>query len=95
LILTGDSLRVFIGLYVPKVELRQDWLASPLLALSLKGLPPSIVLVEGFDALNAEGGAYAARLRKTGITTIVKRYLGQMHGFMSHGKLLPKAYDAI
>jgi acetyl esterase/lipase len=57
---------------VPNVELRKDWFASPLLALSLKGLPPSLILVEGLDALNGEGEAYAARLREVGITTIVK-----------------------
>ena len=27
--------------------------------------------------------------------TTVKRYPGQMHGFFSNAKLLPKAYDAI
>jgi len=27
--------------------------------------------------------------------TTVKRYPGQMHGFVSHAKVLPKAYNAI
>jgi acetyl esterase len=95
LILTDDALRLFIGYYVPNVEQRRDWRASPLLALSLKGLPPSLVLLAGFDPLGATGELYAERLKKAGVTTTVKRYPGQMHGFMSNARLLTKAQNAI
>jgi acetyl esterase len=95
LILTDDAMRTFIALYVPEVAQRKDWRASPLLAPSLKGLPPTFVLLAGFDPLCAEGEAYAARLGKAGVATTVKRYPGQMHGFLSNEKLLPKANDAI
>ncbi|MDR3405345.1 MAG: alpha/beta hydrolase [Chthoniobacter sp.] len=95
LILTDDAMRTFIGLYVPDVAQRKDWRASPLLASSLKGLPPTFVLLAGFDPLRAEGEAYAARLAKEGVPTTVKRYPGQMHGFLSNARLLPKANDAI
>lgn len=95
LILTDDAMRTFIGLYVPDAPKRKDWRASPLLASSLKGLPPTLVLLAGFDPLCAEGEAYAARLEKEGVATTVKRYPGQMHGFLSNAKLLPKANDAI
>ena len=95
LILTDDAMRTFIGLYVPDVAQRKDWRASPLLAPSLKGLPPTFVLLAGFDPLCAAGEAYAARLGKAGVATTVKRYPGQMHGFLSNAKLLPKANDAI
>lgn len=95
LILTDETMRWFIDLYVPKAEARKDWRASPLLAASLKGLPPTLVLLAGFDPLCAEGEAYAARLVKEGVAVTVKRYPGQIHGFLSNGKLLPKANDAI
>jgi len=95
LILTDDAMRTFIGLYVPEVSQRKDWRASPLLASSLKDLPPAFVLLAGFDPLRAEGEAYAARLAKEGVPTTVKRYPGQMHGFLSNARLLPKANDAI
>jgi acetyl esterase len=85
----------FIDLYIPQAEQRKDWRASPLLASSLKGLPPALVLLAGFDPLCAEGEAYAARLEKEGVKTTVKRYPGQIHGFLSNGKMLPKANDAI
>ncbi|MEP6671127.1 MAG: alpha/beta hydrolase [Chthoniobacter sp.] len=95
LILTDDAMRTFIGLYVPDVAQRKDWRASPLLASSLKGLPPTFILLAGFDPLRAEGEAYAARLAKEGVPTTVQRYPGQMHGFLSNARLLPKANDAI
>jgi acetyl esterase len=95
LILTDDAMRTFIGLYVPDLAQRKDWRASPLLAASLKGLPHTLVILAGFDPLCAEGEAYAARLEKEGVATTVKRYPGQMHGFLSNARLLPKANDAI
>ena len=95
LILTDDTMRWFIDLYVPKAEHRKDWRASPLLAPSLKGLAPALVVLAGFDPLCAEGEVYAARLQKEGVTTTVTRYPGQLHGFLSNGKMLPKANDAI
>ena len=95
LILTDDTMRWFIDLYIPKTEHRKDWRASPLLAPTLKGLAPALVLLAGIDPLCAEGEAYAARLEKEGVATTVKRYPGQLHGFLSNGKLLPKANNAI
>ena len=95
LILTDDTMRWFIDLYVPKPEHRKDWRASPLLAPTLKGLAPALVLLAGFDPLCAEGEAYAARLQKDGVNTTIKHYPGQLHGFLSNGKLLPKANQAI
>ena len=95
LILTDETMRWFIDLYVPKPESRKDLRASPLLAPSLKGLPPALVLLAGYDPLCAEGEIYAQRLETDGVKTTVKRYPGQLHGFLSNGKLLPKANNAI
>ncbi len=95
LILTDDTMRWFIDLYVPKALDRKDWRASPLLAKSLKGLPPTLVLLAGHDPLCAEGEVYAARLKSEGVSVTTKIYPGQIHGFLSNGKLLPKANEAI
>ena len=94
-ILTDDAMRDYIEKYVPYVALRKDWRASPLLAPSLEGLPRTLVLLAGYDPLCAEGEAYADRLKQNGVTVTLKRYPGQMHGFLSNAKLLPKAYEAI
>ena len=93
--LTNGSMRYYIDAYAPDLTQRKDWRASPMFAASLNGLPPALVVVAGFDPLCAEGEAYAARLAAEGVATTVRRYPGQMHGFASRAKLLPKAYDAI
>jgi len=95
LILTDDSMKMFINAYVPDAAQRKDWRASPLLAPSLQGLPPTLIILAGFDPLTAQGDEFAGRLQKEGVSTTVKRYPGQMHGFMSNARLLPKAYEAI
>jgi acetyl esterase len=93
--LTNAGMQYYIDAYAPDLAQRKDWRASPLFAKSLKGLPPALVILAGFDPLCAEGEAYAARLAAEGVATTVRRYRGQMHGFASRAKLLPKAYEAI
>lgn len=66
-----------------------------MLAPTLRGLPPTLLVLAGFDPLCAEGEAYARRLEKEGVRVTVKRYPGQMHGFVANAKLLRRAYDAI
>lgn len=93
--LTNERMRDYIAVYVPDEARRRDWRCSPLFASSLKGLPPALFILAGFDPLYAEGVAYAERLKRDGVPVSVKTFPGQMHGFVSRPKLLPKAYDAI
>jgi acetyl esterase len=93
--LTNDGMRAFIEHYAPQAGERRDPRCSPLHAASLKGLPPALIVLAGFDPLYDEGEAYAARLQAEGVAVTVLRYPGQMHGFVSRPKLLPKSYDAI
>lgn len=95
LALTGDGMRAYIDHYVPDAALWRDWRVSPWFASTLKGLPPALVILAGFDPLYDEGLAYAERLQQDGVPTVVKNYPGQMHGFLSRAKLLRKAYNAI
>ncbi len=60
---------------------RSDPRISPLLAPSLAGAPPALVVTAGFDPLRDEGEAYAKRLAGEGTRTIVRRYDGYVHGF--------------
>lgn len=94
LALTDDVMRWFIDLYIPDKAQRTDWRASPLLAKSVKGLPPALVLTAGFDPLCAEGEAYVARLTAEGVPVTTAYYPGQIHGFLSNAKLLPRANNA-
>jgi acetyl esterase len=47
----------------------------------LKGLPPTLLLVDEADVLRYEGEAYAANLRRAGVPVTV-RYDGTIYDFM-------------
>ena len=69
--------------------------ASPARAETFKGLPPAYVLTAGADPLRDEGDEYAARLKDAGVAVKHITYPGQFHGFITMGKLLPKAGVAL
>ncbi|MGO9488486.1 MAG: alpha/beta hydrolase [Solirubrobacteraceae bacterium] len=60
---------------------RRDPRISPLLAPSLAGLPPTLLVTAGFDPLRDEGEAYAGRLATEGVRTVARRHPGYVHGF--------------
>ncbi|MDV6212754.1 alpha/beta hydrolase [Rhodococcus erythropolis] len=72
------------------VDLRTP-LLSPIHAEDLSGLPPTIIHTAEFDVLRDEGEAYGARLSEAGVPTVVRRYDGQIHGFVSMGNITPDA----
>lgn len=69
--------------YFPDVERRGEPYASPLLAPSLAGLPPAIVLTGERDTLRPDGDAYAARLRDAGVEVIHEVTPGVDHYFLT------------
>jgi len=94
-LLTRSSLDYYASRYLPRESDRQDWRASPLLADDLAGLPEALVLTAGFDPLVDEGEAYALRLAQAGVRTTLRRFPGQVHGFVTRGKIIPEAQEAI
>jgi acetyl esterase len=60
----------------------EDPRTSPLLAAELRGLPPALVAIAGFDVLRDEGEAYAAALTAAGTPCEVFRAETLPHGFV-------------
>ncbi len=72
-----------------------DWRLSPLLAADHAGLPPAFVLTAQFDPLRDEGEDYAMKLVRAGVPVTAWRIPGQIHGFITMGRVLPAARVAI
>jgi len=94
-LLTEKSMLYFRSHYLPDQKDWLDWRASPLLAKSLKGLPPAFVLTAGFDPLVDEGKEYAERMQKEGVAVEYKNYADMVHGFITMGRVLDTANTAL
>ena len=86
--LTAATMHYFIDHYTPAASDRLDWRASPLLAKSLAGTPPALVLTVAHDPLCDEGVAYARRLEDDGVRVTALHLSDHMHGMLMHGKLV-------
>ncbi len=93
-LLTHTVIRWFRDHYLGASD-GEHWKASPARADRFAGLPPVFVLTAGADPLRDEGDEYAARLGEAGVPVAHRTYPGQFHGFITMGKLLPKANAAM
>ena len=95
-LLTADMLRWFGDHYLGGAD-PTDPEVSPLRAdrSALSGACPALVLTAEYDPLRDEGEAYADRLREAGVATVVHRYEGQLHGFLSAGPTMPAGAVAV
>jgi acetyl esterase len=62
---------------------------SPLLAKSLEGLPPAVIVTAAYDPLRDEGDAYAEALERAGVRVVHKQYPSLIHGFYGMEALSP------
>ena len=84
-LLTRNMMRWFIAQYAPTQDDVRDWRASPLLAPSVDGVPPALVITAGLDPLRDEGEAYARRLEEAGVPVDYMCLGGMVHGFLTMG----------
>jgi acetyl esterase len=82
--LTRRAMEWFWDAYIPDPGERDAITASPNRATTeqLRGLPPTLVMVDEVDPLRDEGEAYAAKLRAAGVAVTTVRYDGVVHDFM-------------
>jgi acetyl esterase len=82
--ITRKTMQWFWDAYIADPAQRLEINASPNQATmeQLRGLPPTVVLVDEADVLRDEGEAYAAKLRAAGVPVTTVRYDGICHDFM-------------
>ena len=93
--LTAATMKWFRDHYVRTAADIVDWQVSPLLAETVVGAAPAFIATAGHDILVDEGLAYAKRLREDGVRVVPRHWPGQIHGFVSMGKYMPEARQAI
>jgi acetyl esterase len=91
--LTSATMKWFIDYYAKGHE--TDWRASPIRVASVAGTAPALVLTCTHDPLRDEGIDYAKRLEREGVRVVHLHYSDQIHGFMSMGRLIRAADQAI
>jgi acetyl esterase len=92
--LTRASMQWFVGHYIGDAD-PKDPSVSPLHADNLAGLPPALVITAEYDPLRDEGEAYARALRDAGVPAEVRRYDGQIHGFVGMAAILDDGKAAL
>jgi acetyl esterase len=70
---------------------RADPRISPLRAVEVGHLPPTVVHTAEFDPLRDEGQVYADRLRQSGVPALYRCHPGMIHLFYGLGGLIPYA----
>lgn len=94
-LLTRSMMQWSIAQYAPERDNMRDWRASPLLAPSVDGVPPAIVITAGLDPLRDEGEAYARRLEEAGVAVDYLCLGGMIHGFLTMGGKIDTANRAV
>jgi acetyl esterase len=80
--LSAEMMRWFWRQYLGNDEAAHDVRASPLRQRDLAGVAGATIFTAEYDVLRDEGEAYALSLRSAGIDVELKRWPGQIHGFL-------------
>jgi len=95
LFLTEAMMRWFWGQYLAQGGAPEDWRASPLRRRNLSGLPSATIVTAEYDVLRDEAESYAERLRDASVAVEVRRWAGQIHGFLLFDGVVDDATTAV
>ena len=84
-LLTARAQAFFTACYLQDPADAANPLASPLLAESLAGLPPALIITAELDPLCAEDEQYAKRLAADGVAVTYQMFAGCSHAFTHMG----------
>lgn len=84
-LLTAKAQAFFTACYLRDSADAANPLASPLLADSLAGLPPALIITAELDPLCAEDERYAKRLAADGVAVTYRMFAGCSHAFTHFG----------
>lgn len=93
--LTKSLIDYFCSCYLHSDAERSDPRLSPALARDFSRLPPALLLTAGYDPLVDEGREYAEALRAAGVDAEDVCFSGQMHGFITMGRFIAQANEAV
>lgn len=93
--LTAGMMRWYWRQYLAGGGKGDDWRVSPLRQQRLEDLPATTIVTAEYDVLRDEAEAYAARLINAGVPTAVRRWPGQIHGFLLQEGLIDDADAAL
>lgn len=94
-LLTRKTITWFFKQYLRSSKDTLDPRYAPLEEKDLSSLPPSLVIVAGFDPLRDEGVDYAKALIDAGNKVTLSNYEGMIHGFYLMGGMIDRANQAI
>ena len=93
-VLSAAAMHWFRRHYLRSGEDASDWRASPMLAPSSAGLPPTLVISAECDPLIDDVRLYVEHLKASGVRTEYVEYPGTVHGFFAMPHVLDAARDA-
>jgi acetyl esterase len=94
-LLTREAMEFFWASYLEDSTNARHPYVAPLEAADLAHLPPAMVITAEFDPLRDEGEEYGRRLQQAGVSAVISRYDGMIHGFLGLTGIVDKADAAL
>lgn len=93
--LTTRAMEWFWDQYLQGDEHNNDPYAAPLLATTLVGVAPAIVITAQYDPLVSDSENYCAKLKSDGVEVIYNEFSGMIHGFFVTPAVTPSSHQAL